>query len=105
MSLIAHAKILTFHAKSCGAVTTGAADCAIHHGMLVTVTNPRRSAGRFPRKRFPIYTRFQNAMDAFGVSTEKVVADAGLSPRIVEEEHPSVERIARPMALPQRLPS
>ena len=59
--------------------------------MLVTVTNPRRTAARFPRKRFPIYTRFQNAMDAFGVSTEKVVADAGLSPRIVEEEHPSVD--------------
>ncbi len=59
--------------------------------MLVTVTKTRRSADRFPRKRFPIYTRFQNAMEAFGVSTEKVLADARLSPRIVEQEHPSVD--------------
>jgi len=59
--------------------------------MAGSVTKPRRSAARFPRKRFPIYTRFESAMDAFGVSTEKVVAAAGLSPQIVEEEHPSVD--------------
>ena len=59
--------------------------------MIVSVTKPRRSADRFPRKRFPIYTRFRFVMDAFGVSTEKVVADARLSPGIVEEEHPSVD--------------
>ena len=66
-------------------------DCDKILDMVVSVTKQRRSAARFPRKRFPIYTRFQNAMDAFGVSTEKVVADARLSPRIVEEEHPSVD--------------
>jgi len=41
--------------------------------------NPRRSATRFPRKRFPISTRFQNVMNAFGVLAEKVLAEAGLS--------------------------
>lgn len=65
--------------------------CDSLHAIPGLTVQPRRSASRFPRKRFPIYTRFQNAMEAFGVSTEKVVADARLSPWIVEQENPSVD--------------
>ena len=57
----------------------GGADCTSLGKLLFTATNPRRPATRFPRKRFPISTRFQNVMNAFGVLAEKVLADAGLS--------------------------
>jgi hypothetical protein len=73
--------------------------------MAATVTTPRRSTARLPSRRFPVYTRFQNAMEAFRVSTEKGVADARLSPGIVAEEHPSVdtEELLRIYATPEAM--